>query len=157
MLQLKVHYTHQKVIWRKWTGALLHWWNAASQIGNQVDYKNIGFWSCIASDQKIPFLFIDWKWCSVVPWQLNIFAYRTWGYAEPLGRFAKMCLLFLEWTWRCVETWHWSKGMEREKSDKMCGSNTGWWSISVIMILPDCKKICSPVNLNDGARPMWAE
>lgn len=28
---------------------------------------------------------------------------------------------------------------------------------SVIMILPDCKEICSPVNLNDGARPMWAE
>ena len=85
---------YQKVIWRKWTGALLHWWNATSQIGNQADYKNIGFWSCIASDQKIPFLFIDWKWCSVVPWQLNIFAYRTWGYVEPLGRFAKSACSF---------------------------------------------------------------
>ena len=85
------------------------------------------------------------------------FAYRTWGYAEPLGRFAVMYLLFLGWTWRNVETLHWSKGMEREKSDKMCGSNTGRWSISVIMILPDCKEICSPVNSNDGARPMWAE
>lgn len=33
----------------------------------------------------------------------------------------------------------------------------GEYKASVIMILPDCKEICSPVNLNDGARPMWAE
>ena len=41
-------------------------------------------------------------------------------------------------------------------SGKMHSSCVGRGYIFLIMILPDCKETFSPVNLNDGARPMWA-
>ena len=69
-------------------------------------------------------------------------AYRTWGYAEPLSRCAMTYLpcLMTGWTWGNVETVHWSKGKERVRSGKICSSYMGRWSISVIMILPGCRK-----------------
>ena len=40
-----------------------------------------------------------------------------------------------------------------QNTQQLCGRGY----IFLIMILPDCKETFSPVNLNDGARPMWAE
>ena len=40
-----------------------------------------------------------------------------------------------------------------QNAQQLCGRGY----IFLIMILPDCKETFSPVNLNDGARPMWTE
>ena len=59
-----------------------------------------------------------------------------------------------------------SDGIRKQRIEVMFGAINVWQNaqqlcgrgyIFLIMILPDCKETFSPVNLNDGARPMWTE
>ena len=86
---------YKNALWWVRESALLCWWNFTSQIRNKADYENIGFWSCIAGGQRCPFPFAERYVCPLYLDNWILIAYRTWGYAEPLGRFAKRYLLFL--------------------------------------------------------------
>ena len=81
-------------------------------------------------------------------------------YADTPG---ETCFLFINATYIIGSV---SDGIRKQRIEVRFGAINVWQNaqqlcgrgyIFLIMILPDCKETFSPVNLNDGARPMWAE